>query len=90
MSDHRSEVRNSTIVALDEKVSKGNYHKYLKRVILKKVRGFVDREITFDFPVTALVGPNGGGKTCSALPRLSTRTSNRSASSPRAASTTAV
>lgn len=46
-----------------EKVSKNSYGKYLKRVILKRVRGFVDREVTFDFPVTALVGPNGGGKT---------------------------
>jgi len=27
------------------------------------VRGFTEREVTFDFPVTALVGPNGGGKT---------------------------
>jgi len=30
---------------------------------LTKVRSFVDAEITFDFPVTALIGPNGSGKT---------------------------
>jgi predicted ATPase len=48
---------------LDDKVAAGNYGKYLRSVILHKVRGFIDREVTFDFPVTALVGPNGGGKT---------------------------
>nr|WP_155910152.1 MULTISPECIES: AAA family ATPase [unclassified Mycolicibacterium] len=35
----------------------------MSRLVLKRVRGFTDREVTFDFPVTALVGPNGGGKT---------------------------
>jgi predicted ATPase len=60
---YKSEVRPSDVYALEEKVSKGNYHKYLKRIVLAKVRSFTDREVTFDFPVTALVGPNGGGKT---------------------------
>ncbi|MYQ54706.1 MULTISPECIES: ATP-dependent nuclease [unclassified Streptomyces] len=63
MSQYRSEIRESLISALEDKAAKGNYRKYLKRLTLKKVRGFRDREITFDFPVTALVGPNGGGKT---------------------------
>lgn len=63
MAEYRSEIRDSTIAALEEKVAKGNYRKYLSRVVLKRVRGFTDREVTFDFPVTALVGPNGGGKT---------------------------
>lgn len=31
--------------------------------MLKRVPGFTDRVVSFDFPVTALVGPNGGGKT---------------------------
>lgn len=59
----KSEIRHSDIDNLLSKVSKGNYGKYLKKVTLRKLRGFVDREIIFDFPVTALVGPNGGGKT---------------------------
>jgi energy-coupling factor transporter ATP-binding protein EcfA2 len=63
MAEIPTQVRESDIAALDEKVAKSNYGKYLKRVLLKKVRGFTDREVTFDFPVTALVGPNGGGKT---------------------------
>ena len=32
-------------------------------VNLIKLRGLIDKTVTFDFPVTALVGPNGGGKT---------------------------
>lgn len=63
VSEFKSEIRASTIHALEDKVSKGNYKKYLSRLVLKRVRGFTDREVTFDFPVTALVGPNGGGKT---------------------------
>ncbi|WP_431885172.1 ATP-dependent nuclease [Micromonospora wenchangensis] len=63
MADYRSEIRDSEITALEDKVTRSSYHKYLKRLTLKKVRGFKDREISFDFPVTALIGPNGGGKT---------------------------
>lgn len=63
MPDMPTQMRESAINALQERVAKSNYGKYLKRVILKKVRGFEDREVTFDFPVTAIVGPNGGGKT---------------------------
>lgn len=63
MNDFKSEIRDSEIAALEEKVAKDNYGKYLSRLVLKRVRGFTDREVTFDFPVTALVGPNGGGKT---------------------------
>lgn len=63
MTEYRSEIRDSQIQTQEEKVARGNYRKYLKRLILKRVRGFSDREVTFDFPVTALVGPNGGGKT---------------------------
>lgn len=60
---HRSEIRHNEIKELLEKVRAGNYDKYLRRIRLTKVRGFVDRTVELDFPVTALVGPNGGGKT---------------------------
>ncbi len=63
MTEYRSEIRDSTFAALQEKVGKNNYKKYLSRLILRRIRGFTDREVTFDFPVTAVVGPNGGGKT---------------------------
>lgn len=59
----KSEIRKSDITALVARVNKKAYDKYLRRLRLVKLRGFVDREVTFDFPVTALVGPNGAGKT---------------------------
>ncbi|WP_394539815.1 AAA family ATPase [Lysobacter enzymogenes] len=58
----RSEIRPSQVSALAEKVRRLSYEKYLKSVRLTKVRGFSGAEVSFDFPVTALVGPNGGGK----------------------------
>lgn len=62
MTNYRSEIRDEVISDLENKVSKTDYGSYLRRVVLKKVRGFNDRIVNFDFPVTALVGPNGGGK----------------------------
>jgi len=59
----KSEVRDSTINALLEKARDRSYKQYLAKLILKKVRGFDDEPISFDFPVTAIIGPNGGGKT---------------------------
>ena len=59
----QSEIRESQIVALSDRVRKRAYTKYLSGMRLVKLRGFRDREIRFDFPVTALVGPNGAGKT---------------------------
>lgn len=58
----QSEIRNSQLSALADRVRRGSYSKYLKIVRLNKVRGFTGAQVTFDFPVTALVGPNGGGK----------------------------
>lgn len=63
MEPYRGDVRDSDIQALAERVQRGGYEKYLRRLTLAKVRQFDDREVSFDFPVTALVGPNGGGKT---------------------------
>jgi predicted ATPase len=58
----QSQIRPSTINSLLERVRKNNYHKYLKQVRLNRVRGFFGGLIAFEFPVTALIGPNGGGK----------------------------
>jgi len=63
MTEYKSEIRASDIQSLEEKVVGDGYGQYLKRILLRRVRGFTDRVISFDFPVTALVGPNGGGKT---------------------------
>lgn len=59
----KSEVRPGTINELTEKVSERHYRKYLPKLTIKKLRGFTEQTITFDFPVTAIIGPNGGGKT---------------------------
>lgn len=59
----KSEIRDSTINGLLEKAANRNYGQYLAKVVLKQVRGFKNEPVSFDFPVTALIGPNGGGKT---------------------------
>jgi predicted ATPase len=59
----KSEIRDSTINALVEKAASRNYGRYLSKILLKRVRGFSNEPVSFDFPVTALIGPNGGGKT---------------------------
>ncbi|MER7476672.1 AAA family ATPase [Streptomyces sp. NPDC126510] len=59
----KSEIRESVIRSLTDKVSRRNYDKYLPRITLRRVRGIFDAVVSFDFPVTAIVGPNGGGKT---------------------------
>jgi len=59
----KSEVRDSIINALLEKAANRNYGQYLPKMVLKRVRGFSNEPVSFDFPVTAVIGPNGGGKT---------------------------
>lgn len=59
----QSEIRASTINQLIEKVQSKNYGKYLLKTTIDSARSFQSQSISFDFPVTALVGPNGGGKT---------------------------
>ncbi|ACB75576.1 AAA family ATPase [Opitutus terrae] len=58
----RSEIRDSEIRELLEKVRKQSYGKYLVAVTLEKIRQFQGGKVRFDFPVTALIGPNGSGK----------------------------
>jgi predicted ATPase len=57
-----SEIRESTRVALLDKVRRQDYGKYLSKLSINRIRGFSGEDITFDFPVTALIGPNGSGK----------------------------
>jgi len=60
---YKSNIRNSQIERLREKVKKNNYQRYLSKVVVSRCRAFENATIRFDFPVTALIGPNGGGKT---------------------------
>jgi len=50
VTEFKSEIRSSDIDTLEDKVGKGNYAKYLKRIVLRKVRAFSEREVNFDFP----------------------------------------
>lgn len=60
---YKSEIRPSQINRLLEKCRKKKYSTYLCKVGLVKCRAFNNQSISLDFPVTALIGPNGGGKT---------------------------
>ena len=53
----KSEVRQSTINNLLEKVRDRKYDKYLSRLTLKKVRGFSDEHISFDLAILYLTYP---------------------------------
>ncbi|SDZ24399.1 AAA domain-containing protein [Amycolatopsis xylanica] len=59
----KSEIRPSQLTELRERVLKQNYRKYLRKVHITRLRALTDATVSFDFPVTAIVGPNGGGKT---------------------------
>ncbi len=56
------DVRQTDIESLEEKVKKLSYEKYLPSLRLSNVRSFTNQTIKFDFPVTAIIGTNGGGK----------------------------
>ena len=57
------EIRNSEIRSLLDKVKRHSYDRYVLSLRLERLRLFSGVSINFDFPVTALIGPNGGGKT---------------------------
>jgi len=60
---YRSEIRSSETRNLLDRIRKQNIAEYLLALRLDRIRQFKGAQIRFDFPVTALVGPNGGGKT---------------------------
>jgi predicted ATPase len=57
-----SEIRDSEKADLIRRVARRAYQNYLVSMRLTHLRAYRDAQIRFDFPVTALVGPNGGGK----------------------------
>lgn len=59
----QGEIRKSQVNDLLDKVKERKYGKYLLRIVIEKARSITDKAIDFEFPVTAIVGPNGGGKT---------------------------
>lgn len=56
------DVQKSTLDSLEERVRKLSYTKYLPQLIMTNVRSFENQTISFEFPVTAIIGTNGGGK----------------------------
>lgn len=63
MNDLGFVIRKSDIDGLLAKVAERKHKQYLLRMTLAKIRGIEDQVIYFDFPVTAVIGVNGGGKT---------------------------
>ncbi len=61
--EYRGQIRTSEINQLFEKVARKNYGKYLYEMNLAHIRRFDNQAIKLEFPVTAVIGPNGGGKT---------------------------
>lgn len=58
----QSEIRNSILTSLLDKVRNHKYGQYLYKANISQLRGFKKQSIQFDFPVTAIIGPNGSGK----------------------------
>jgi AAA domain, putative AbiEii toxin, Type IV TA system len=59
---YQSEIRDSITRELMTRVKRQDFGQYLKKIRLNKVRAFSDQAVDFEFPVTALIGTNGGGK----------------------------
>ncbi|HVC52489.1 MAG TPA: AAA family ATPase [Stellaceae bacterium] len=59
---YQSEIRHSAIRDLIAKVRRNDYGAYLKKIRLNRARAFTDQIVDLEFPVTALIGTNGGGK----------------------------
>lgn len=45
-----------------ERVRQNRYSQFVKRINLRHVRGFIDKNVEFSYPVSAVIGTNGGGK----------------------------
>lgn len=61
--DFQSEIRESEREHLNKRVQQRGFGRYLLAMNLVNIRAYHDAQIRFDFPVTALVGANGAGKT---------------------------
>ncbi len=63
MAQHyQSEIRDSSVRDLLAKVKASSFGSYLRRMKITKIRAFKGEVVDFDFPVTALIAANGGGK----------------------------
>lgn len=60
--EYVTDIRLNTLTELRERVKQRKFDKYLLSMRLDRIRSVADQQISFDFPVTAVIGPNGGGK----------------------------
>jgi predicted ATPase len=56
------DIQPSDIINLEEKVKKRSYGNYLIGLRMHNVRSFTNQYVEFKFPITAVIGTNGGGK----------------------------
>jgi len=62
MLDYLTDIRDSLVTSLRERVRDQKLPKYLQSIKFDRLRSLRDQKITFEFPITAVIGPNGGGK----------------------------
>jgi predicted ATPase len=55
-------LQQSSINDLKKRVQKRKFDNYLYEISFSRMRSFTDQKVRFDFPVTAVIGTNGGGK----------------------------
>jgi AAA15 family ATPase/GTPase len=59
----KSHIRDSKVRNLLEKVRKKSYNQYLMSIVVENLRIFEEARVSFDFPITAIIGSNSSGKT---------------------------
>lgn len=63
MSINFTKSNEANIKEINKNLAEGKYTSYLHQIKLNKIRGFEKQVVNFEFPVTAIIAPNGGGKT---------------------------
>ncbi len=62
MADYVTDIRQGLVTSLRERVRDQRVAKYLLSIKFDRLRYLRDQKINFDYPITAIIGPNGGGK----------------------------
>jgi predicted ATPase len=62
MVDYTTDIRDGLKTSLRERVREQKIAKYLLSIKFDRIRYLRDQKINFDYPITAVIGPNGGGK----------------------------
>lgn len=62
MFERNNDIRDGLKIDLRLKVKEQKLARYLLSIRFQRLRSLLDQKITFDYPITAIIGPNGGGK----------------------------